>query len=119
MSFTGPEGDEARIILKQLRSEQQSKSLLEASTIPSTEKKNKSREMQSSVSPLFSPWKRFTHGSAGKDASRRESVDSVQSNQELFDRYANDPEFMAVAHEEEHQTSRMSIDSNPNNSHLP
>jgi hypothetical protein len=100
-----------------LRSEQQSKSLLEASTIPSTEKKNKSRDHPSSVSPLFSPWKRFTHGSTGKDASRRDSVESIHSNQELFDRYANDPQFMAIAHEEE--TSRMSIDSNNNISHLP
>jgi hypothetical protein len=66
LSFPGPEGDEARIILKEIRSQQQPFRLSSphGKTPDSTRKGDKMTSGTPLMSALFSPWKRFSYGSS-------------------------------------------------------
>ncbi len=103
MSFAGPEGDEARVVLKELRIEQQSKSVLEETvedvatvqSVPSTEKKKATNRSNDafSISPLFSPWKRLSHDSGSHHHSQRRSAGRVdrESTGSAMSRQSHDP----------------------------
>lgn len=121
LSFTGPEGDEARLMLKDLRTNHQEPSF----SFQSSSRKNRLGvfEDNSELSPIGSPWKRYS-GHDGSNAPplssirnpRRESMGSVL---DPFDRLlAQHPEHEEDEEEQERSAfqfskddSRMSVES--------
>ena len=112
LSFTGPEGDEARIMLKDLRTNHQEPSF----SFQSSKKKEKSNfGDRSEISPIFSPWKRYStqDGSMMNSAPplssirnpRRESMGSII---DPFDRFLanNDRQDIAEVEEEDQSAER-------------
>mmetsp|Transcript_19560 Transcript_19560/g.21229 ORF Transcript_19560/g.21229 Transcript_19560/m.21229 type:complete len:268 (-) Transcript_19560:1354-2157(-) len=67
LNFNGPEGDEARILLKDLRT--QFKSQPFEKRTPRSDSNHADGIGATTVSPLFSPWKRFNHGSTANQPS--------------------------------------------------